>query len=189
MLQQSSGRVRRFRTANPPTRAARWAGLRVPTTGRCFAIVAGSFVAALVVATVICPVMDTAASSQDDRSATPHPHRPAVIRIGLSQPSSSPTCGAKRHRRRDLAVHDSSRTEGVEWRGSDDVESEDPCPLRQPDQRGDQGASTNQQDHLGFLDLVKANLRVHGSRDRRKSLEPTRPSMAFSAKTMTRRRV
>ena len=67
--------------------------------GKIFAIIAGSFVAALVVATVIYLVFGySSSSSQDDRSASPSPTSSSSPSYGskpASQPSSSPTYGSK----------------------------------------------------------------------------------------------
>lgn len=67
--------------------------------GKIVAIIAGSFVVALVVAIVIYVVFAYAsASSQDDRSASPSPTSSSSPSYGskpTSQPSSSPTHGSK----------------------------------------------------------------------------------------------
>ena len=67
--------------------------------GKIIAIIAGSFVVALVVAIVIYVVFAYAsASAQDDRSASPSPTSSSSPSYGskpTSQPSSSPTYGSK----------------------------------------------------------------------------------------------
>ena len=67
--------------------------------GKIIAIIAGSFVVALVVAIVIYVVFAYASSSaQDDRSASPSPTSSSSPSYGskpTSQPSSSPTYGSK----------------------------------------------------------------------------------------------
>ena len=67
--------------------------------GKLIAIIAGSFVAALVVVTVIYLVFGySSSSSQDDRSASPSPTSSSSPSYGskpTSQPSSSPAYGSK----------------------------------------------------------------------------------------------
>ena len=104
-------------------------------SGKLIAIIAGSFVAALVIGGIIMMIFQMSMStSQEDRSARPAPTSTSSPTYGsnpTSKPSSSPTYGSKPSPTYDVGLwHRYGFLVGLEWRLRPRRREYDPVDLR-----------------------------------------------------------